>query len=164
LRELALRKVATTVEQDLEEYMRDHQIEAAWPAAEAVVVGVDDSESAPRVIRRAWRLANRFQAELLAVFVEKNGWADAPPERRRRLTENLRYAEDLGAQVHKLRGESVPKAIMKLAQEKNARSIVVGKSEKGLIGRLTGSSTVDALVREARDVDVYVVASRDEEE
>ena len=158
LRELALRKVATTVEQDLEEYMHEHNIDAAWPAAETVIVGVDDGEDAPRVIRRAWRMASRFQADLLAVFVETNGWADASPERRRRLSENMRYAEDLGAQVQTVRGENVPKAMIQVAHEKNAGSIVVGKSEKGVLSRLAGKSTVDALVRSAKDVDVYVVA------
>ncbi len=41
LRELALRKVSTAVEEDLEEYMREHQIDAIWPAGEAVMVCVD---------------------------------------------------------------------------------------------------------------------------
>ena len=70
LRELALRKVATAVEVDLEEYMRDQQIDAAWSASERVIVGVDDSPGAQSVIRRAWRLATHLQTDLLAVFVE----------------------------------------------------------------------------------------------
>jgi two-component system sensor histidine kinase KdpD len=163
LRELALRKVATTVEQDLEEYMREHQIQATWPAAEAVVVGVSESEGAPRVIRRAWRMANRFGADLIAVFVETNGWADAPPEKRRQLAENLQYAEDLGAIIQRVRGGNVPKAILQLARERNAGSIVIGKSEKGLLSRLSGS-TADAMVRAAKDIDVYVVAEGAAEE
>jgi two-component system sensor histidine kinase KdpD len=164
LRELALRKVATTVEQDLEEYMRDNAIEAAWPAAEAVIVAVDEGESAQRVIRRASRLASRLQADLFAVFVESNGWADASPERRRSLAENLRYAEDLGAQVQTVRGENPAKAIMQVAHDKNAGSIVVGKKEGGLLSRLSGGSTVDAVIRAARDVDVYVVARSEDRE
>ncbi|HVP05558.1 MAG TPA: universal stress protein [Dehalococcoidia bacterium] len=163
LRELALRKVATTVEQDLEEYMREHQIQATWPAAEAVVVGVSESEGAPRVIRRAWRMANRFGADLIAVFVETNGWADAPPEKRRQLAENLQYAEDLGAIIQRVRGGNVPKAVLQVARERNAGSIVIGKSEKGLLSRLSGS-TADAMVRAAKDIDVYVVAEGAAEE
>lgn len=160
LRELALRKVATTVEQDLEEYMREQNIDAAWPAAETVLVSIDDREDAQKVIRRAALMASRFQADLLGVFVESNSWGDAPPERRRRVSENLRYAEDLGAQVMTVRGENPAKALLKVANEKNAGSIVVGKAEPGLISRLSGGSTVDALIRSAKNVDVYVVTGQ----
>jgi two-component system sensor histidine kinase KdpD len=124
---------------------------------------VSESEGAPRVIRRAWRMANRFGADLIAVFVETNGWADAPPEKRRQLAENLQYAEDLGAIIQRVRGGNVPKAILQLARERNAGSIVIGKSEKGLLSRLSGS-TADAMVRAAKDIDVYVVAEGAAEE
>jgi two-component system sensor histidine kinase KdpD len=160
LRELALRKVATTVEQDLEEYMREQNIDAAWPAAEAVLVSIDDRADAQRVIRRAAQMASRFQADLLGIFVESNRWADAPPERRRRVTENLRYAEDLGAQVMTVRGENTARVLLNIATEKNARSIVVGKTKPGLLSRLSGGSIVDALIRSAKNMDVYVVTGQ----
>ena len=99
LRELALRKVATVVEEDLEEYMRGHDIDEAWPAAEGVLVGVDDSPNAQRVIRRAWRLANRLGSPLTAVFVETAGMGRDGPEERMALEANLRLAEDLGADI-----------------------------------------------------------------
>lgn len=158
LRELALRKVATTVEQDLEEYMREHSIEAAWPAGEVVVVAIDDDAASQRVIRRAWRLANRLQADLLAVFVETDRWAGASPDSRRGLAENIQYAEDLGAQVETVRAGNVARALLEFATSKNAGSIVIGKSRRGALSRLTGGSTVDGLLRTAEDVDVYVVA------
>lgn len=163
LRELALRKVATTVEQDLEEYMRGKQIDAAWSASDRVVVGVDESPESQRVIRRAWRLANRLQTDLLAVFVETPRWAKASPEKRRQLEENLQFAEDLGAEVHRLRGDGVPAALVQVAHDKNAGSVVVGKGRSGLLRRLSGSSIVGRLVQTAKDVDVHVVAGTEDD-
>lgn len=46
LRELALRRVAAAVETDLERYMREHEIQAVWPARERVMVCVDAKPSA----------------------------------------------------------------------------------------------------------------------
>ena len=163
LRELALRRVATTVEQDLEEYMEAQNIDAAWAAGERVMVGVDESPQARRVIRRAWRLANRLQTDLIAVFIETPAWAGSGPEKRRQLEENLQLAEDLGAEVHRMRADSVPRALVQMAHDKNAGSLVVGKARRNLLRRIAGSSIVDRVVREAEDVDLYVVAGTEDD-
>ena len=163
LRELALRKVATAVEQDLEEYMREQHIEAAWPAGEGVLVNVDTSPDAQRVIRRAWRLANRLQAELTAVFVETPKWASAGPEERRSLEENLRFAEDLGADVMRIRESDIARALLQAARDRNAGSIIVGRPAGGRLRLLWGRSPVPKLLRLATDVDVHVVAAGGEE-
>jgi two-component system sensor histidine kinase KdpD len=162
LRELALRRVATAVEEDLEEYMQAQEIDSAWPAAERVVVGVGPGADALRVLRRAASLASRLQADLFAVFVETPSWGGAGPEERQQLEGNLHYAEDLGATVTRIQGSNVPDALLHLAQQKNAGSVVVGKGRGGLLRRLAGGSTVSRLVQTARDVDVYVVAGTDE--
>ena len=51
---------------------------------------------------------------------------------------------------------------MQLSHEKNAGSIVAGRPHGGLIQKLSGRSVVDKLVREAKDVDIYLVASGEE--
>jgi two-component system sensor histidine kinase KdpD len=163
LRELALRRVATTVEEDLEEYMRSHEIDAAWPASERIIVGVDDDPGTQAVIRRAWRLANRLQADLIAVFVETRKWADSSPEKRMQLEGNLRYAEDLGAQIIRQRSDDVAKALTQIARDKNAAGIVVGKPARGLLGRI-GGSVPTALLRNGKGLDVYVVSSSREDD
>lgn len=159
LRELALRRVATAVEEDLEEYMRQHQIEAAWPAGERVVACVDAQPDAQRVLRRAWRLANRLQADLLAVFVETPRWASASPEERRALDENLRFAEDLGAEVIRTTGSDIAKELVRVARDKNAGTIAVGRPKRGRPAQLLRRSTASTLLRLATDVDVHVVAA-----
>ncbi len=157
LRELALRRVATAVEEDLEEYMRGQEIDAAWSAADRVIVAINESPGAQRVIRRAWRLANGLQTDLLAVFVETPSWAAAGPEPRQQLEANLRFAADLGAEIYRLRENDVTKALLGLARDKNAGSIVIGKSGGGLLGRLTGS-TATRLAAAAGEVDVHLVS------
>jgi two-component system sensor histidine kinase KdpD len=161
LRELALRKVATSVEQDLEHYMRQHGIEAVWPAGERVMVCVDAKPQSQQLLRRGWRMANRYQTDLLAVFVETPAWAHASPEAHRQLEENLRLAEELGAEIIRVRNGDVASALIRVAQEKNVGSIVIGHSTRGRLYELIHGSIVNKLLRRARGVDVHVVASRE---
>jgi len=158
LRDMALRKVAGLCEQDLEEYMQQHEIDAAWSAGERVMVCVDDQPQAQNLIRRGWRMANRYHTELLAVFVERPRWASASPEEKRRLEENLRFAEDLGAEPIRVQGSDVAKALIQVAHDKNVGSIIIGHSRHGRLHELVRGSIVQNLLRLAGDVDVHVVA------
>jgi len=160
LRELALRKVATAVEEDLEHYMRQHKIEAVWPAGERVMVCVNAELEAQQLIRRGWRMADRLETDLIAVFVETPAWARASPEARRQLAENLRYAEELGARVERVRDTDVASAAMRVARERNVGSIVIGHSTHGRFYEMFRGSIVRKLLRLARDIDVHVVATR----
>ena len=161
LREMALRKVAQVCEQDLEHYMHREGIDAAWSAGERVMVCVDDQPQAQNLIRRGWRMANRYKTELLAVFVETPRWASASPETKRAIEENLRFAEDLGAGLVRVRGSDVAKVLMQIAHEKNVGAIVIGHSRHGRVHELLRGSIVQNLLRVAGDVDVHVVADRD---
>ena len=161
LREMALRKMAQVCELDLEEYMQQNGIDAAWSAGERVMVCVDDLRHAQDLIRRGWRMANRYHTELLAVFVETPGWGSASPERKRALEENMRFAEDLGAEPVRVQASDVAKALMEVAHDKNVGSIIIGHSRHGRIHELLRGSIVQNLLRLAGDVDVHVVAERD---
>jgi two-component system sensor histidine kinase KdpD len=162
LREMALRKMAQVCELDLEEYMQQHGIDAAWSAGERVMVCVDEQPQAQNLVRRGWQMANRYHTELLAVFVESSGWGTATPERKRALEENLRFAEDLGAEPIRIQGSDVARALMQVAHDKNVGSIVIGHSRHGRLHEFLHGSIVQNLLRLAGDVDVHVVADRDE--
>jgi two-component system sensor histidine kinase KdpD len=164
LREMALRKMAQKCEQDLEEYMQQHGIDAAWSAGERVMVCVDAQPYAQNLIRRGWRMANRYHTELLAVFVERPQWASASPEEKRALEENMRFAEDLGAEPIRVQAADVASALMQVAHDKNVGSIIIGHSRHGRLHELLRRSVVQRLLRLASDVDVHVVADRDHRE
>src|SRR6266849_4595506 len=85
LRELALRRVAQEVDERLTEYMHEHHIEKTWPACERVMVCIDHRPQSAHLIRRAWRMADRLQSELLAVFVAGRGWNRASEADRKAL-------------------------------------------------------------------------------
>jgi len=164
LREMALRKVAQLAEHDLEHYMQQEGIDAAWSACERVMVCVDDQPQAQNLMRRGWRMANRYKADLLAVFVETPRWASASPETKRAVEENLRFAEDLGAEPIRVRGADIARALIQVAHDKNVGAIVIGHSRHGRLHELLRGSVVQNLLRQAGDVDVHVVADPDKRE
>jgi two-component system sensor histidine kinase KdpD len=157
LRELALRRAATTVERQLEEYMHDNEVEGVWPAAERVLVAVNDDPRSQNVIRRASREATRAQTELIAVFVETPRWASASPEARRALQDNLRFAEDLGAKIVRIQDGNVVRALARAASEQNAGTIVVGHPPSGRIKDMFFGSVAHDLLRACPGVDLRIV-------
>jgi two-component system sensor histidine kinase KdpD len=160
LRELALRKMGHLSEDELEQYMEREEIDTVWPAGERVMVSVDEQPLAQSLVRRAWRLANRFSTQLLAVFVETPAWGGATPDQKRSLEANLQFAEDLGAEAVRVRGSDIARSLMQVARERNVGSIVIGHSRHGRLHELLRGSIVLNLLRLASDVDVYVVAER----
>lgn len=144
--------------------MQQHQIDAAWSAGERVMVCIDQERQAQNLIRRGWRMANRYRTELPAVFVETPRWASATPEQKRALEENLRFAEDLGAEPIRIQSSDVARALMQVAHDRNVGSIVIGHSRHGRLHEMLRRSIVHNLLRLAGDVDVHVVATRDNEE
>ena len=161
LRDMALRKMAQVCEQDLEDYMHQHEIDASWSAGERVMVCIDAEPQSQNLIRRGWRMANRYRTELLAVFIATPRWASASPEQKRALEDNLRFAEDLGAEPIRVQAGDVARALMQVAHEKNVGSIILGHSRHGRLHEMVRGSVVQNLLRLAGDVDVHVVAERD---
>ncbi|HEY7063490.1 MAG TPA: universal stress protein [Chloroflexota bacterium] len=161
LRELALRRVAQEVDEQLQDYMHEHQIEKTWPACERVMVCFDARPQSANLVRRAWRIADRLQAELLAVFVAPRGWERAPEAERKTLAANQRVAEDLGAEVLQLQGD-VATELARVAHERNVTRIVIGHSERSRWYELLHGSVVNKLLRAVPNVDVQVMAVEEE--
>ena len=85
------------------------------------MVCMDASPQSQNLVRRGWRMANRYRTELLAVFIETPRWASAAPEQKRALEENLRFAEDLGAEPIRVQSSDVARALMQVPHEKRGQ-------------------------------------------
>lgn len=161
LRELALRRTAAGVDERLEGYMREQGIEEPWEATERVVVLLDGSPEAGRVIRNAWRLASALRGELVAVaVVPRGGLAAMPLVARTPLERNIRLAEDLGATARVVEGEETAAALAAVAREEHATTVVVGHPHEGRWRRLVREPLVDQLLHLLDGVDLHLVEPR----
>ncbi len=158
LRELALRLTAERVDADVLAYRREHGIAATWPTRDRILVCVGPSPGSERLIRATKRMAEGLHAPWLAASVELIG---APPLNAKdadRLEAHLRLTEQLGGQVVRLRGPSVPHALLDHAREHNITRIVAGKpTHSRWRDRLRGS-LLDDLIRGSGPIEIHVIA------
>ena len=161
LRELALRRTAERVDDQMRSYRRDHGIAKTWPASERLLVCVGPNPASIRLIRAARRMAAGLRAEWVAVYVETPLHPRLPDADREALERNLRLAEDLGARTAILSGHVVSEEVLAYARAHNVTKIVAGKpTHPRWRDRLRGS-LVDEFVRGSGDIDVYVISGDD---
>ena len=159
LRELALRRTAERVDDQMLSYMREHAITGPWAAGERVIVCLDPSPAAANAVRAAKRTADGLDAELIALYVETDRHAILSEVERGHLAEAMRLAERLGAEVVTLPGRSVVEEILAFARSRNATRLVVGKSQRSRWFEMRHGSVVDDLVRSSSGLAVEVVAA-----
>ena len=157
LRELALRRTAERVDEQMEHYRRDQGVKAIWPATERILVCVGPNPRSVRLIRAARRMAAGLRAEWIAVNVEAPSHVHPSEEDKRLLAEHLRLAESLGAETVTLTGHRVSEEILSYARLRNVGKIIVGKpTHPRWKDKLLGSP-LDEIVRGSGDIDVYVI-------
>ena len=164
LRELALRRTAERVDDQMLSYMREHAITGPWGAGERVLVCIDPGPDAANTVRAAKRTADGLDAELIALYVETERHALLSEAEQTRLAEAMRLAEQLGAEVVRAPGRSVVEEILALARARNATRVVVGKSPRSRWFELRHGSVVDDLVRSGSGLAVEVAPSNGQPE
>lgn len=157
LRELALRRMAERVGIDAETARLNGRALQTWPTRERILVCVSPSPLSPRVVRSAKRMAGTMRAEWIAAYVERLGHEQLDSESRRRLTQNVRLAEQLGAEVVTLAGRDAADELLSYARRRNVSRIVVGRSGDRPWNWLPRRTLVDELLRGAREIDIHVI-------
>jgi two-component system sensor histidine kinase KdpD len=157
LRELALRRTAQHVDEDVQEYREQHGVAATWPAGERIMVCVGPSPSSGRLIRATARMAAGLRCPWVAAYVEGSALRMSEADRER-LEAHLRVVESLGGSVTRLSGVRVAEAILAYARRWNVTRIVIGKPTHPRIRDRLGGSLLDAIVRGSADIDVHVIS------
>lgn len=157
LRELALRYTAQRVDQQLNDYMKTHEIKGPWPAGERILACVGPSPFSAHVIRTSRRLADAFKAEWCAVYVETQQRSPGDEKGYYQLDSNLRLAESLGAEIITLTGENVANELLAIAERKNITQIVIGKPLHSKIIELWKGSVVDNVVKGSQGINVHII-------
>jgi two-component system, OmpR family, sensor histidine kinase KdpD len=155
LRELALRQVAEQVDRSLESYMDAKEIHENWGVRERIAVCISGSASGQYLISRAARMARRMDAELYIVHVERQ--LPTREENPSVLAANLRFGENLGAQVVKLKGNSVADAISEFVRSKHITQVIFGRAPIHDWRKYLYLSVVHRFLRESPPVDVHIV-------
>ncbi len=163
LRELALRRTADRVDEQMQDYMRDHAIDRTWPTAERILVCVRAGPLGTKLVRAARRMAAQLRAEWLTVYVETPDHVRLSEADREGLVRTLRLSEQLGGQSVTLTGQRVAEEILAYARARNVSKIIVGKPAGSRWRDLLFGSVVDELIRRSGDIEVYVIRGEEGE-
>src|SRR5258706_3247301 len=164
LRELALRRTAERVDEQMLSYMQAHAIRGPWAAGERLLVCVSDSRSVGPLIRYARRAADRLHAKWTAIYIESQRHHRLTEAERDRVAEAMRLAERLGGETITIPGRRIADELIAYASANNITQIIIGKSERSRWFELLHGSVVRDLVKRAGDISVHVRAVATEAE
>ena len=160
LRELALRRTADRVDEQLLTHMQEHAIQGPWAAGERILVCVSEDVRAAGLVRYAKRLADRLHAPWTALSVETQRSLQFTEEERDRLADTLRLAEALGGEAITIPSgaRSIADDVINFAHANNVTQIIIGKSTRSRWFEILHGSVVHELVRSSGNISVHVIA------
>ena len=160
LRQLALRRTAERVDEQLLTHMQAHAIPGPWPAGERILVCVSEDPRAAGLVRYAKRLADRLHGPWIALYVESRRSLQLSEEERDRIADTLRLADALGGEAITVpgAGRGIADDVIGYAQANNVTQIVIGKSNRTRWFEILHGSVVHDLVRRSGNISVHVIA------
>jgi two-component system sensor histidine kinase KdpD len=159
LRELALRRTADHVDDEMVTYLRQNAIEGPWPTTERILVCVGPDAQSQHVIRVASRLANGLNAGWVAAHLDQISRDTRDPEAMKRVEDALKLAGRLGADVSRLSARDLPAEVLRYARRENITQIVLGRSRASWLKRLLGRSLSDEVTKQAEGIAIHIVTS-----
>jgi two-component system, OmpR family, sensor histidine kinase KdpD len=163
LRELALRRTAQRVDDQLLMHMQANAISGPWAAGDRVLVCIDEQPLASSLVRYARRLADRLRAPWIAVYVETHRSTRLNDAGRDKIASTLRLAGRLGGEAITLPGREAAEEIARYAKENNVTHIVTGKPNKARWREVLEGSVSHDLIRLAGNISVHVVSGNETE-
>jgi len=163
LRELALRKTAEEVDDDLDAFITSHDVDKTWGAVDRVLVAVTARPFSSKLVRRGYQLSHRLGGDLWVVHVK-------PPAVLLRAEEQTIIDElrgltgELQGHFIEASGEDVAAEVISFARSHQITFIVMGQSARGRMDEILKGSIVNRIMRETRNIDVVIVAESDRAE
>ncbi|TWD48854.1 two-component system sensor histidine kinase KdpD [Agrobacterium vitis] len=157
LRELALRRTADRVDDQMIDYLRQNAIEGPWASGERLIVCVGPDPLSEKVVRTASRLASGLNASWIVVHVEMVDRDAGQGEDQQRLERTLQLAQQLGADLRRIAGSDFTEELIKLVRREHATQIVIGTSQKRPWYSLRHRTLPDALAKRSPGVAIHLV-------
>jgi two-component system, OmpR family, sensor histidine kinase KdpD len=160
LRELALRRTAERVDEQLLNEMQAHAIRGPWAAGERILVCISEDPRCAGLVRYAKRLADRLHGPWVALYVEGRRSLQLNEVERDRIADTLRLAESLGGEAITLPSgdRSIADDVIGYAEANNVTQIIIGKSARSRWFEILHGSVVHDLVRRSGNISVHVIA------
>ncbi len=127
LRELALRRTADRVEDDVQAYRSDKAIDRVWKTEASLLCCVGPRAGSDYLVRSAARLATQLGVEWTAVYVETPALQRLPAPERERILRTVKLAHELGAKTAILSGDDPVALVVDYARTHNCSKVIAGR-------------------------------------
>ncbi|RZJ98421.1 MAG: sensor histidine kinase KdpD [Brevundimonas sp.] len=158
LRELALRRAAQTVDDQLVATLREKGVEGPWAAGERILVLVGGDALAATLVRTGRRMSDMMMdAPWTVAHVDRpsSGAPDAVASAR--LNEAAQLAEQLGGRSLRLSGDDVVRAVMDHVRRNNITQIVLARGRENRFSAFLGRSLAAELLRASQGAAVHII-------
>ncbi len=153
LREIALRRTADRLSKNAQKVGNKR----AAKASEHILICLSSAPSNAKVIRTAARMAEAFHSGFVALFVETSETKELKGESLKQLRDNMRLAEQLGAQITTVYGDDPAAQIAEYAKVSGVTKIVLGRSNHRTTLGFRNKTLVDKLTNLANGIDIYII-------
>lgn len=153
LREIAMRRTADRLSRNAQKT----ENETVAKAGEHILTCLSSSPSNAKVIRTAARMAEVFHSGFTALFVETEETKELKGENLKRLRDNMRLAEQLGARIATVYGDDPAVQIAEYARVSGITKIVLGRSNHKPTLFWKNKILVDQLTKLTGDIDIYII-------
>lgn len=158
LRELALRRAAQTVDDQLVARLREQGVPGPWAAGERILVLIAGDAMAAPLVRAGRRLSDMMMdAPWTVTHVDRPSGARHGVGSAGKLSDALKLAEQLGGRTVVLSGDDVVRAVMDHAHQNNVTQIVLARGRDSRLSEWLGRSLAAELLRQARGVAIHVI-------
>jgi two-component system sensor histidine kinase KdpD len=158
LRELALRRAAQTVDDQLVTTLREKGVEGPWAAGERILVLVGGDAMAAPLVRTGRRMSDMMMdAPWTVAHVERPSGGVPDAVGAARLNEAAKLAEQLGGRSVRLNGDDVVRAVMDYVRRNNITQIVLARGRENRFSAFLGRSLAAELLRAAQGAAVHII-------
>jgi two-component system sensor histidine kinase KdpD len=161
LRELALRRAAERVDDQMLAYMQTRAIPGPWGAGDSLLVCIGPGPLSERLVRTARRQADRMTAPWCALYVETPSHHRLSKEAKEQVSKTLQLAGKMGATPATVFGINVAATAIEYARKHNVTRIIIGKTLRPRWQEFVFGSVVDQLIHNSGTIDVYVISSQE---
>ncbi|COD93022.1 histidine kinase [Bacillus cereus] len=157
LRELSLREVAD----DMDEKISQTVIEPIG-VKEKILVCVQYSSTAGKLIRRGWRMADRLNAELYVLNVERENIDSLSASKKQTIEDWKELTNQFDARfvLEESKGRKPADVIIEVAKRLQVTQILLGQSARTRWEEIRKGSIVNEIMRQTKHIDIHIVADQ----
>ena len=128
---------------------------------EHILVGLSSAPSNSKNVETASKMARAFDANLTALYIKTSQSEVLSEENAKRLQNNIKFAERMGATIVTVYGEDVALQMAEYAKTSGATKIVIGRNATKRAGIIRKPTLADKLIALATNIDIHIIPDAD---